>query len=223
MTRSVAAELIRSGHLVRGLRVAPLVVGAVSVGVVPALPHAGVGISPVTVLRVVGLILVLGGAFAFDDPAARTLQAIPYPLARRLWLRAGCAAAVVVPLWSVVLLLPSVSGGSMVSRWSLALGLTVEVLAELAVVWATAAWGRRRGVDEPGIAAAPVLLCLVLIGAMNPRARLFVGPGPEWLAAHLRWTAVLVCAAALLALAMRDPGRPNAVLRRRIGAGPRRG
>jgi len=201
MTTSVAAELIRTGHLVRSLRLAPLVVGAVAVAATLLLHHGGPpsGIVPV---RLVGLILALGGGFVLDDAAAPTLQASPYPLARRLGLRIGCAAAVVVPLWTLVLvrLLPPGAG-----RVSLALGLTVELLAATAVVWAAAAWGRRRGLDEPGVATAPVLLGLVFLGGVHPTARLLVGPGPQWFAAHLRWAAVLVCAAALLALAMRDP------------------
>ena len=104
-------------------------------------------------------------------------------------------------------------------RVSVSVGLTVELLAALAVVWATAAWGRRRGVDEPGIATAPVLLGLLFLGTMHPRVRLLVGPGPQWLAAHLRWAAVLACAAALLAVAMRDVTTP--AVRRRTGARPR--
>jgi hypothetical protein len=195
MTGSVAGELIRTGHLLRSLRRAPLVVGAVAVAAALALHYAGAtsGILP---LRVVGLILVLGSGFALDDAAAPTLQASPYPLARRLWLRIGSVTAVVVPLWTVVL--------APAAR-SLALGLMVELLAALAVVWATAAWGRRRGLDEPGIATAPVLLGLVFLGAVHTRVALLVGPGPQWLAAHLRWAAVLGVGVVLLALAMRDP------------------
>jgi hypothetical protein len=195
MTGSVAGELIRTGHLLRSLRRAPLVVGAVAVAAALALHYAGAtsGILP---LRVVGLILVLGSGFALDDAAAPTLQASPYPLARRLWLRIGSVTAVVVPLWTVVL--------APAAR-SLALGLMVELLAALAVVWATAAWGRRRGLDEPGIATAPVLLGVVFLGAVHTRVALLVGPGSEWLAAHLRWAAVLGIGVALLTLAMRDP------------------
>jgi hypothetical protein len=203
MTASVAVQLIRTGHLVHSLRLAPLVVGAVAAAAALALHHDGppTGIAP---LRVVGLILALGCGFMLDDAAAPTLQASPYALARRLWLRIGSAAAVVVPLWTLALLrlLPP---APLMDRASLALGLTVELVAALAVVWATAAWGRWRSLDEPGIATAPVLLGLVFLGAVHPRARLLVGPGPQWLAVHLRWAAVLVCAVALLLVAMRDP------------------
>jgi hypothetical protein len=59
-------------------------------------------------------------------------------------------------------------------------------------------------VDEPGIATTPVLLGLVFPSGAHPGLRLLVGPGPQWLAAHLRWAVVLACAVAFLAVAMRD-------------------
>ncbi len=198
---SVAGELVRTGYLLRSLRPVPLVAGAVAAAAVLVLHHGG-ALTGVTSVRVVGLVLALGCGFLLDDPAAPTLQPSPYPLARRLWLRIACAAAVVVPLWSVglILLLPRA-----VDRRPVALGLTVELAAGLTVVWAVAAWGRRRGVDEPGVATAPALLGLVFLATMNPQVRLLVGPGPHWVAAHLRWAALLGVAAALLVLAMRDP------------------
>lgn len=54
------------------------------------------------------------------------------------------------------------------------------------------------------------MLGLVFLGTVHPRVRLLVEPGPQWLAVHLRWTAVLVCAAALLARAMRDQAADRA-------------
>jgi hypothetical protein len=211
MTGSVAVALIRAGHLVRGQRTAPLAIAALAVGGMLALHHVGVAVGGIGSLRVVGLILVLGSGFALDDAAAPTLQSSPYPLARRIGLRIGFAATIVVPLWTlaVLRLLPSGPAGGPHGQWSLGGGLTIELLAALAVVWATAAWGRRRGLDEPGIATAPVLLGLAFLASMHPRARLLVGPGPDWLAAHLRWAALLVCAAGLLALAMRDVMAPG--------------
>ena len=99
-------------------------------------------------LRVLGLLLALGSGYVLDDGAAVTLQASPYSLARRLWLRIGCAAAVVVPLWTALLarFLPSAPAGD---RWALGLGLTIELAAALTVIWAVAAWGRRHGVRAP--------------------------------------------------------------------------
>ena len=202
MTRSVALELVRSGYLVRSVRVVPLVVGAVAVATLWAHPS---GVADVTgPLRVVGLVLALAGGFVLDDAAAITLQASPYSLARRLWLRIGCAAAVIGPLWGIALV-RLLSHAPASQRATLGLGLTVELAAALAVVWAAAAWCRRRGVHEPGIATAPVLLGLIFVGAAQDTVPMLVGPGANWLIAHLRWTAVLTCALACLVYATRDP------------------
>jgi hypothetical protein len=90
-------------------------------------------------------------------------------------------------------------------RWALGLGLTVELAAALAVVWAVAAWGRRRGLDRPGIVTTPVLLASLLLASSTARAPMLVGPGPQWTPAHLRWSGILVGATCLLLAAMRDP------------------
>ena len=163
MTPSVAWELVRRGHLVRSLRLAPF--GPAAVAVVALLVARRGGTDDVIGdLRMLGLLLALGSGYVLDDGAAVTLQASPYSLARRLWLRIGCAAAIVAPLWTVMLarLLPSAPASD---RWALGLGLTVELAAALAVVWAVAAWGRRRGVEHPGIITTPVLLASLLLAA----------------------------------------------------------
>ncbi|GGM37216.1 hypothetical protein ACFFX1_36660 [Dactylosporangium sucinum] len=196
-------ELVRSGHLVRSLRLAPFATGAVAVAAFLAVrrgdPHDVVGD-----LRVLGLLLALGSGYVLDDGAAVTLQASPYSLARRLWLRIGCAAAVVVPLWSAVLawFLPSAPGGD---RWALGLGLTVELAAALFVIWALAAWGRRHGFEHPGIVTTPALLALLLVASSIPQAPMLVGPGVQWTQAHLRWSGILVGATGVLVAGMRDP------------------
>ena len=182
---SVGGELIRRGHVVRGLRRTPLVAGALIAGVLLALHGVGRLAGETATLRLVGLVLVLSSGFVFDDAAARILQASPYPLVRRMVLRIGYVAAVGVPIWALALVRvqPSLNAAA---------GLTAEVLAGLAVVWATAAWGRRWGFDEPGVATAPVLLGLLYLPVIIPRARTLALP-------------VLVGAAVLLILAMRDP------------------
>jgi hypothetical protein len=149
-------------------------------------------------------VLALAGGFVLDDAAATILQASPYPLARRLGLRIGCAAAIIATLWAIALirLLPNAAAGQ---RAALGLGISVELAAALAVVWAAAGFGRRRGMDEPGIATAPVLLGLIFVGAAQDRLPMVVGLGAEWLPVHLRWTAVLTAAVICLAYEMRDP------------------
>jgi hypothetical protein len=198
----VAFELVRSGHLIRSMRLLPFMVGAVAVAAL--FVHRG-GFTDVTgPLRALGLVLALAGGFVLDDTAATTLQASPYPLARRLVLRMGFAEAVIAVLWCIALwrVLPTSADGQ---RAALALGLTVELAAASTLVWATAAWGRRRGLDEPGIATAPLLLALIFVGVAQQRVPLVVGPGANWLTAHMHWTAILTAATACLAYAMRDP------------------
>lgn len=203
MTPSVAWELLRGGHLVRSLRLAPFGPGAAAVvGLLVA--RRGGTHDVIADLRLLGLLLALGSGYVLDDGAAVTLQASPYGLARRIWLRIGCAAAVVIPLWTTMLvyLLPSAPAGD---RWALGLGLTVELAAALAVVWAVAAWGRRLGFEHPGIITTPALLALLLVAASIPRAQMLVGTGAHWTSAHLRWSGVLVGATGLLVAALRDP------------------
>ncbi len=204
MTPSVAWELVRSGHLVRSLRLIPFGVSAAAVAVFLVARRGGT--HDVTAdLRVLGLLLSLGTGYVLDDGAAVTLQASPYSLARRLWLRIGCATAFVAPLWMALLayLLPSAPARD---RWAIGLGLTVELAAALAAMWALAAWGRRRGVEHPGIITAPALLASLFLAASISRTPLLVGLGPQWTEAHLRWAGILAGAMCALLAAMRDPG-----------------
>jgi hypothetical protein len=203
MTASVAWELVRSGHLVRSVRLAPFGPGVATVVVLLVVRRDG---TPDVLgdLRTLGLLLALAGGYVLDDGAAVTLQASPYGLARRLGLRIGCAAAAITPLWAVMLirLLPSAPA---TDRWALGLGLTVELAAALAVVLAVAAWGRRHGVEHPGIITTPALVAVLLLAASISEAPMLVGIGSHWTPAHLRWSGVLAGAAVVLVAAMRDP------------------
>jgi len=203
MTPSVAWELVRSGHLVRSLRLAPVVSAVIAAAAFLAV-RSGDTDDVIGDPRVLGLLLALGSGYVLDDGAAVTLQASPYSLARRLWLRIGFAAAVVVPLWTAVLarFLPSAPAGD---RWALGLGLTVELAAALTVIWAVAVWGRRHGFEHPGIITTPALLASLLLAASIPQEPMLVGFGPQWTPAHLRWSGVLVGAACVLVAGMRDP------------------
>jgi len=203
MTPSVAGELVRSGHLVRSLRLAPFVPAAVAVMGFLVARRDGTP-DALGDLRVLGVLLALGSGYVLDDSAAVTLQAAPYGLARRLWLRIGCAVAIVAPPWIVMIayLLPSVPAGY---RRDVGLGLTAELAATLAVVWAVAAWARRRGIDQPGIVTTPALLASLLLATSISSAPMLVGPGPQWTAAHLRWSGVVAGATVVLLAGMRDP------------------
>jgi hypothetical protein len=201
MKSSVAWELVRSGHLVRSVRLAPFLPGLVAVFVLLVARRGGDDV--IGDLRIVGLLLALGSGYVLDDGAAVTLQASPFGLARRLGLRLGVALAVIAPLWILVLVwcLPSLPS----YRAAVGLGLTIELAGVLAVVWAVAAWARRGGFDQPGIITTPVILALLLMAASSSQAPLLVGPGPQWTSAHVRWSLVLAGAAAAFLAGMRDP------------------
>lgn len=203
MTPSVAWALVRSGHLVRSVRLVPFVPGLTAVLVLLVARRGGTD-DVIGDLRTLGLLLALGSGYVLDDGAAVTLQASPYVLARRLGLRVGAAVAIVAPLWTVTLvqLLPSAPASD---RATLGVGLTVELAAALAVVWAVAAWARRGGFEHPGIMTTPVILALLLMAASISRAPMLVGLGPQWTSAHARWSIILVGAAAGLLAGMRDP------------------
>jgi hypothetical protein len=216
MTPSVAWELVRSGHLVRSLRLAPLVTGAATVAAFLAARHGDP--HDVIDLRVVALLLALGSGYVLDDGAAATLQASPYSLARRLWLRIGCAAVVVTPLWTAALayLLPSAPA---TDRWALGLGLTVELAAALTVSWAVATWARRQGFDHPGIITTPALLASLIVTASIPQAPMLVGYGTQWTSAHLRWSGILLGATCALLAGIRDPAARSPIQISRWGGG----
>lgn len=220
MTPSVAWELVRSGHLVRSLRLAPFMTGAAAAAAFLA-ARRGDTHDVIADLRVLGLLLALGSGYVLDDGAAVILQASPYSLARRLWLRIGCAAAVVLPLWTATLAryLPSAPSGD---RWALGLGLTVELAAALTVIWAVAAWARRHGFEHPGIITTPALLASLVLVASIPQAPMLVSSGPQWTAAHLRWSGILIGATCLLLAAMRDPATRWHSPDRRLSGCPRR-
>lgn len=203
MTASVSWELVRSGHLLRSLRLAPFGPAAIAVVVLLVARRDGTE-DVIGDLRLLGLLLALGGGYVLDDGAAVTLQASPYGLARRLGLRVGAAVAIVSPLWTLMLvrLLPSAPAGD---RATLGVGLTLELAAALAVVWAVAAWARRGGFEHPGIITTPVILALLLMAASISQAPMLVGPGPQWTSARARWSIILVGAAAGLLAGMRDP------------------
>jgi uncharacterized membrane protein YhaH (DUF805 family) len=89
----------------------------------------------------------------------------------------------------------------------LALSVEAAALGGLALA-ISAALRRWRDVREPGALAAPVLFGAVLAANLLPqRWSLFAGDpaGAGWTAAHGRWTAVMVAAVAVVAVAGQDP------------------
>ena len=190
--------------LLRSVRWQPTVAGAAIAAVLLGIrrDHLGHPAQAITVLRVVALLLAVGVAFALDDRSRRTVQSVPSPA---WWRVVGQASVALVPA---------------VSAWVAALGwvstrtddlpvpgLSLEAAALVAVGLALAAGlVRWRDLVDPGTVAGPVLLVSGLMIAQLPeRVALMVAPGPAWPAAHLRWSALLVAAGAVVLLAVRDP------------------
>lgn len=152
------------------------------------------------VTAVLGLVL----QSAVDDPGRFISEATPYTLARRTLNRVAAASAVVLPVWLVT---------AVALRWQthsppvLAVGLQTLTLWAFAVVVAMVVW-RVSASTTPSYVASPALLATVLAGyVLPPRWQLFGAQewGPPWVAAQLRWCALLTIAVAALSLLLSDP------------------
>jgi hypothetical protein len=90
-------------------------------------------------------------------------------------------------------------------------------MAALAAVALAVAGGLARWRDqpEPGLLVGPILLGAGLFIPQLPRqVALAVLPGPDWTAAHLRWSVLLAVTAGVLAASWRDPAARSPVRRR---------
>jgi hypothetical protein len=153
----------------------------------------------VTLLRVVAVLLVASAVNLVDDDAADLLAAAPTPLVWRGGARLGLAALAVAAPWSGALL--------WVQPGDVAPALTLECAAltafGLAVASGIAHWSDAR---EASLAAAPAVLAAAGAAAALPqRWAMFANPDGAWSDAHLRWTAVLTVATAVLVRTVRDP------------------
>jgi hypothetical protein len=191
--------------MLRSVRWQPTVAGAgiAAVVLVVRRDHLAHLAQAVLVLRVVALLLAVGVAFALDDRSRRTVQSVPAPA---WWRAAGQVSVALVPAlaaWIAALGWVSTRTGDHLP----VLGLSLEAVALAAVGLALAAGlVRWRELLDPGAVAGPALLVSGLMIAQLPdRVALVVGPGPAWAAAHLRWSALLAAAVAVLLLALRDP------------------
>ena len=155
------------------------------------------------VLRGAAVLLACAVAFAVDDPAGDVLAASPTPLRRRVGLRILLAGAGAAAVWGALLLLARAAGGAPPAAELSLEALTLTVVG-LAVSLGLQAW---RGIDSPGILAAPAVAGAVLATFALPSkwALLTPGPGlPGWQEAHERWGALLAVAGVLAVLATRD-------------------
>lgn len=208
MTRSLVAA---SWFTVRrpGL-FAPAVAALVLVGVTV---HAMDDGHAVQVLRGVGILLACGWAATLDDPSGEVAGASPYPRAVRSLFRITAGALVVLPVWTVAAVAADLQFDP-TPVW----GLTLETLAisvgGLAIGAGLRAWAEQ--LTPSHLAVVGVVVLAVAINAL-PRGWVMVQTqvwGPPWEAAQLRWLALLLLAAGILTLALRDPVRTPIRLRK---------
>ena len=201
--RRVLRELAVAGVLPRVTRWHPVLAGWLLSAALLAwkaddVQHAA---AAVTLLRAVAVLLVTSVVALVDDAAANVLAPVPVPLAWRYGVRSGLAAAAVAAPWAAALL--------WVRPGRLFAALTLECAAmtafALAVANGIAHWSDAR---DASIAAGPAVLGVVILAVfLPPRWAMFAAPGDGWRDAHLRWTAVLGLALAVLLLTLRDPAR----------------
>lgn len=154
-------------------------------------------------LRVVALLLAVGVAFALDDRTRLTLAAVPTPLWWRATVQLIGVAIPAVVAWGAALLWVGWRADGSMPEASLSLEAVALAWLVLAVAGGLARW---RDVSEPGVVTAPAMLGVGLMLPQLPaNVALTVPEGTGWDAAHIRWSALLVCAVAVLALSLRDP------------------
>ena len=158
----------------------------------------------VQVLRGAGVLLACALVSSTDDPAGEVLAASPYPRWLRTTARVLSAALVVVTAWAAQAVLVEWRAPDVP-----VLGLGLEGLAfgmaGLGIGAGLRAW---RDQHAPSYLAAAALLGLALITNVAPRwYALQQGQtwGPPWEAAQIRWAALLLVAAGVVGLALRDP------------------
>lgn len=204
MSAAVTALAAASWLAVRPLRLASLV-GAVTVLVLGTAPWQDSGYA-VPVMHGVALLVACVVVLCTDDPAAELVAATPRTLSTRTLARIAVGLAVAVPTYLAAAL---VAEARFEPSPSTALG--VEVAAYLLVAAALGTTLRARGVHAPAYPAALVLLVLTFALGRLPGEYLMVDPQPwgaPWEAALLRWGAVAVLAATVLAVSLRDPAAP---------------
>ncbi|HEX4976663.1 MAG TPA: hypothetical protein VFV40_02245 [Nocardioides sp.] len=156
------------------------------------------------VLRGVGVLLACAWVSATDDPAGEVVAAGPYPRHVRTLARIGTAVPPLVAVWVTAAVVVQVRVPEVP-----VLGLGVEALAlgllGLAVGTALRAW---HDLHQPAHAAALGLVLLAFVTTTAPRwYALHQGQtwGPPWEAAQIRWAALALVAAGVVALALHDP------------------
>jgi len=208
--RGGAAVLATSWWLVRrpGLLVPAGAALALVVATLPALDDGWA----LRVLRGVGVLLACAWVSATDDPAGEVVAASPYPRHVRTLARVGAALPPLAAAWAVAAVVVQVRAPEVPVA-----GLGVEALSlgllGLAVGTGLRAW---HDLHQPAHAAALGLVLLAFMTSAAPRWYALQQEqtwGPPWDAAQIRWWALVLVGAGVVALAVHDPLR-----RPRLGA-----
>jgi len=154
-------------------------------------------------LRCVAFLLTAAVVSAVDDPAAETLAAAPYTLAARTLGRIVVATFAAAAVWAVALAVAATTAPGVPL-----LGISLQGLG-IAVIGVTCAAGLRRfgQLHEPAVIAIPLVLALLLAAQIIPRQWALLGDqtwGTTWIAAQVRWSAVVAFGVGVTACALAD-------------------
>jgi len=182
----------------------PIVLGAALAPAVLLLPEA---LTPrltethLTMLaRLAAICLALGAAFLLDDPAVRSIPAVPTSRLTRNLVRITIAGPGVALWWVLTLTLARTTGHHAAAENLPVAALTLEATTLLAAALAVAAIAQRRTEDgNTGVIAAPAVLLLAGVAWFQPR------PVELWTAAHHLWAAALATALLLFLWAGHEP------------------
>lgn len=191
----------------RALKRGPLLLAIVAAGalVTATTPVLDDGYA-IQVLRGAAILLAGGLAMVLDDQSADVLAASPTTLMRRWAARLGLAVGVCAVAWTGALAWAGVVAGGL--PW-LALSVEAAALAAFAVALA-AALRRWRDIREPGALVAPAVFGAVIGANLLPQRWSLLAGDPSglgWMAAHVRWAAVLLATLVVLVVAAQDPAR----------------
>lgn len=154
-------------------------------------------------MRSVSALVAVSMVFALDDPSVDTTRSLP--AARGALMRARFGVAGVAAL--IALAPATVVSWEYLNTQSTVLGVVLEVVVFPVLTLSVALVLQRQfGLTEPAQFLVLVVFGMLMVAQiMGARWPLLVGPGPEWVDAHWRWTAVLVVASSVGGWQLRDP------------------
>jgi hypothetical protein len=169
-------------------------------------------------VRVSAVLLAVGAAFLWDEPARAITDAMPVRVRSRRAARFALYLPAAAATWALLLfaaraigstseLVRASDAGARISIPNLALSLEVAGMVAAAVALAAIAGRRARGVDA-GLVASPLVLALATVVVLLPSrmAMIVLDPADErWAMVNRRWWWVLAGGAIAAILASRDP------------------